>query len=125
MKNNKNLMAWGLALFLFLAFAHPVHAQSAAENRNPPAAFDVEKAIAAGDHQALAEYYRSQAEAQREIAKRHGQMRTDYRKTHVHYKGIENTLSGHCGTLRYQALKAAEQYDAMAKIEEKLAKEKK
>jgi 7-cyano-7-deazaguanine synthase in queuosine biosynthesis len=93
-----------------------VHAQSGS--------FDVEKAIAAGDHKGLAEYYQSQAEAQRKIAAMHDKMKTAYRNTHVHYKGIENVLAGHCGDLKFEALKMAEQYDALAKQEEKLAQGK-
>lgn len=82
--------------------------------------FDVQKAIGAGDHKALAEYYKSQAEAQRNIAAMHDKMKIAYRDSHVHYKGSENVMAGHCGDLKFQALKAAEQYDALAKQEEKL-----
>lgn len=83
--------------------------------------FEVEKAIAAGDHKGLAEYYKSQADTQRKMAELHRKMKTEYRRTHVHYKGIENVLAGHCGNLSHEALQMAEQYDALAKGEEKLA----
>lgn len=85
--------------------------------------FDVEKSISSGDHKGLAEYYKSQAEAQRKIAEMHDKMRADYKNNHnhVHYKGYENVLAGHCGNLKFQALKMAEQYDALAKQEENLA----
>ncbi|HKY64006.1 MAG TPA: hypothetical protein VJR29_11350 [bacterium] len=82
--------------------------------------FDVQKAIEAGDHKGLAEYYRSQAETQRNVAAMHDKMKTEYRKSHVHYKGIDSVMAGHCGDLKFQALKSAEQYDALAKQEEKL-----
>lgn len=101
------------ALVLSTYTISTVHAQSGS--------FDVEKAISAGDHKGLAEYYKSQAEAQRKIAEMHQKMKTAYRDTHVHYKGSENVLAGHCGNLRLQALKMADQYDALAKQEEKLA----
>lgn len=87
--------------------------------------FDVQKAIAAGDHQALANYYKSQAEAERNVAAMHDKMKTSYRDTHVHYKGSENVLAGHCGNLKLKALESAEQYDALAAQEEKLAGGKK
>ncbi|MBZ0123382.1 MAG: hypothetical protein K8F31_05805 [Roseovarius sp.] len=104
--------------FLFALVFSPytisnVHAQSSS--------FDVDKAIAAGDHKGLAEYYKSQAEAQRTIAAMHDKMKTAYRNTHVHYKGSENVMAGHCGDLKFQALKMAEQYDALAKEEGKLS----
>ena len=107
--------------FLFALVFSPytisnVHAQSSS--------FDVDKAIAAGDHKGLAEYYKSQAEAQRTIAAMHDKMKTAYRNTHVHYKGSENVMAGHCGDLKFQALKMAEQYDALAKQEEKLTQSK-
>lgn len=84
--------------------------------------FDVDKAISTGDHKGLAEYYKSQAEAQRNIAAMHDKMKVAYRESHVHYKGSENVMAGHCGDLKFEALKAAEQFDALAKQEEKLAK---
>jgi hypothetical protein len=115
-----NRLGISVALLFALVFStftiSNVHAQSGS--------FDVEKAIAAGDHKGLAEYYQSQAEAQRKIAAMHDKMKTAYRNTHVHYKGIENVLAGHCGDLKFEALKMAEQYDALAKQEEKLAQGK-
>jgi hypothetical protein len=87
-------------------------------------AFDVEKAIASGDHKGLAEYYKDQADAQRKIADMHDKMKISYRESHIHHKGTENVLAGHCGNLKFQALKMAEQYDAMAKEEGKLAEKK-
>ena len=86
--------------------------------------FDVNKAIAAGDHQGLADYYKAQAEVYRQKAAAHDTMHADYKKSHVHYKGMENTFSAHCATLKEDALKTANQYDAMAKEEEALAKKK-
>lgn len=86
--------------------------------------FDVQKAIASGDHKGLAEYYKSQAEAQRKIAGMHDAMRADYGKDHVHYKGSENVMTGHCMNLKLQALKSADEYDALAAQEEKLAAKK-
>jgi hypothetical protein len=86
--------------------------------------FDVDKAIASGDHKGLAEYYKAQAEAQRNVAAMHDKMKTAYRDSHVHYKGSDNVMAGHCGDLKFQALKSAELYDALAKQEEKLAQGK-
>lgn len=115
-----NRLGISVALLFALVFStftiSTVHAQTSS--------FDMEKAIAAGDHKGLAEYYESQAEAQRKIAEMHQKMKTAYRNTHVHYKGIKNVQAGHCGNLKFQALKMAEQYDALAKQEEKLAQGK-
>ena len=83
--------------------------------------FDVNKAIAAGDHKGLAEYYKSQADLYRQKAASHDNMHADYKKSHVHYKGMENTFAAHCATLKQDALNTAQQYDALAKEEEKLA----
>lgn len=86
--------------------------------------FDMEKAIASGDHKGLAEYYRSQATEQKKIAEMHDKMKTEYRNTHVHYKGFENVMAGHCGNLSFKAREMAEQYEKLAEQEEKLANKK-
>lgn len=85
---------------------------------------DVEKAISSGDHKGLAEYYKSQAEAQRKTVEMHKNMKKTYTGQHAHYKGYENVLAGHCGNLQFQAAKMADQYDALAQEEEKLAAKK-
>ena len=106
-----------LALFaiVIMAGVSTVHAQ---------ASFDPQKAIAAGDHKGLANYYKSQADAQRKIADMHDAMRANYGKDHVHYKGSENVMTGHCMNLKGQALKSADDYDALAAQEAKLAEKK-
>ena len=113
----KKITFFSLFLFFVLALSsfrpNLLHAQTS---------FDADKAIAAGDHKGLAAYYKSQAEAQRKIAEMHKKMKTSYRDTHVHYKGTENAMATHCGNLQLQAEKMAEQYDALAAQEEKLAK---
>ncbi|HKY63555.1 MAG TPA: hypothetical protein VJR29_09060 [bacterium] len=86
--------------------------------------FDVDQAIAAGDHKGLAEYYRAQAEDYRKKAAAHDTMHTDYKKSHVHYKGMENTFQAHCSQLKEKALETAAKYDQMAQDEEKLVKGK-
>lgn len=86
--------------------------------------FNPQEAIEQGDHRALANYYRSLAEEQRRVADMHQTMKTNYRNTHVHYKGIENTLAGHCGALQRKALQMAEYYDRLAAQEEKLVEQK-
>ncbi len=112
MKRNLGVVFFILALVLSLQSVSQVQAQ---------ASFDVQKAIAAGDHKGLTEYYKSQADAQRKIAAMHDSMKVAYRDTHVHYKGTENVLAGHCGNLKLEALKMAAQYDELAAQEEKLA----
>ncbi len=112
----KKLISSFFVLSMFFAVALPI---AKADHKT----IDVEKAISKGDHKALAEYYHSQADAQKKIAAMHDEMKTEYRKTHVHYKGIENTLAGHCGNLKSQALKMADEYEALAKEEEKRIKE--
>lgn len=113
----KKVVSFSLLLLFVLAVGsfkpNMIHAQ---------ASFDVEKAIAAGDHKGLADYYKSQAEAQRKIVDMHKKMKKNYSGNHAHYKGYENVLAGHCGSLQFQAEKMAEQYDALAAQEEKLVK---
>jgi hypothetical protein len=116
----KKLLSLSL-LSLIIVLALSIHSTSAVSADQP---FDVEKAIASGDHKGLADYYKTQAEAQRKIAEMHDKMKTEYRESHVHYKGTENVMAGHCGNLKFKALKMAEQYDDMAKQEEKLASQK-
>ena len=84
--------------------------------------FDLDKAIQQGDHKALADHYRAEAKKYKEIAEMHDKMQKSYKKTHVHHKGTENTLATHCGNLKFQALKMAEQYEALAKEEEGMTK---
>lgn len=86
--------------------------------------FDVQKAIAAGDHKGLAGYYKLQADEQRKVAEKHDKMKVAYKDSHVHYKGSDNVMQGHCSNLKDQALKAATQYDDLAKQEENLASKK-
>lgn len=83
--------------------------------------FDADKAILSGDHKGLAEYYKSQAEAQRKTVAMHKKMKASYHESYVHYKGSENVMTGHCGNLQLQAEKMAEQYDALAQKEQSLA----
>lgn len=104
-----------LPLFVFLVAGLPAKAVTAAQD------FDVQKAIADGDHQGLAEYYKAQAEKYRQKAAKHDTMAADYKKSYVHYKGMENTMQTHCVGLKAKALETAKQYDEMAKAEEKLA----
>ncbi len=107
----KAFMVLVLVLGVSCSFTSVVSAQS----------FDVDKAIAAGDHKGLAAYYKSQAEAQRKIVEMHKKMKASYREGHVHYKGSENVMTGHCSNLQLQAEKMAEQYEDLAKQEENLA----
>ncbi len=108
--------------FSFLVFV--VFALAAFQNVHAQANFDVQKAIASGDHKGLADYYKSQADAQRKIADMHDAMRANYGKDHVHYKGSENVMTGHCMNLKGQALKSADEYDALSAQETKLANTK-
>lgn len=94
-----------------------IHSLKAAEP-----SFNIEKAITAGDHKSLAEYYHAQANEQKKIAEMHQKMKTEYRDTHVHYKGYENAMAGHCNNLQLKAQEIADQYEELAKQEEKLIK---
>lgn len=80
---------------------------------------NVEKAINSGDHQALAAYYRGKAVEQKKMADIHEQMKTEYKNSHVHYKGMESSLASHCEKMKKNALKLAEEYEELAKKEEK------
>ncbi len=125
----KKFLISGLSIFsLFLVAGSKVAFSAdkpAAATSTAPAApqepFDVQKAIAAGDHKGLAAYYKAQAQAYRDKAAKHEHMHADYKKSHVHYKGMENSLAAHCAILKERALETAKQYDALAADEEKLA----
>ncbi|MDL1871971.1 hypothetical protein FBR05_07170 [Deltaproteobacteria bacterium PRO3] len=116
-----------LSLFLVagskvaLSADKPAAAPAAPAAAAPAQDFDVQKAIAAGDHKGLAAFYKAQAQAYRDKAAKHEHMHADYKKSHVHYKGMENSLAAHCAILKERALETAKQYDALAAEEEKLA----
>lgn len=110
----RKLILFLFILSLFLTVAGKVSSEDASKSVNP------EQVVTAGDHAELANYYKSQAEARRQIAEMHDKMKVSYRNSHVHYKGTENALAGQCGELKFQALKMAEKCDAMAKEEAKL-----
>ena len=86
--------------------------------------FDVSKAIAAGDHQGLADYYKAEADRYRKKAADHEAMMADYKSTHAYKKGMENSFQAHCTKLKADALDMAEKYDALAKQEQDLVKKK-
>lgn len=113
----KNRSSFKILIALLLVLGGSVSLASMASAQ----AFDMDKAISSGDHKGLADYYKSQAEAQRKTVEMHKKMKTSYRESHVHYKGTENVLAGHCGNLQFQAAKMADQYDALAKQEDRLA----
>lgn len=102
-------------LFVILVAGVPMKTVSAAQD------FDVQKAIANGDHKGLADYYKAQAEKYRQKAAKHDTMAADYKKSNVHYKGMENDMATHCAKLKADAMETAAQYDEMAKAEAKLA----
>lgn len=114
-------------LFLFIPFFNPVPVTQAADkpataSQAPASApFDLKAAIAAGDHQGLANYYKAEAEAYRQKAAMHENMRMEYGRTSAHYKGMENTFATHCSSLKAEAEKTAKDYDQLAKEEETLA----
>lgn len=123
----KKFMISGLSILSLFLVAGSKVALSADKPAAAPAAaapaqdFDVQKAIAAGDHKGLAAFYKAQAQAYRDKAAKHEHMHADYKKSHVHYKGMENSLAAHCAILKERALETAKQYDALAAEEEKLA----
>lgn len=84
--------------------------------------FDPEKAIAAGDHKALADYYRSQVNDLKKLSEQHEKMRDLYQKNHNHYRDFAQTMAHHCENLRLQLLQSSYIYEALAKEEEKLEK---
>jgi hypothetical protein len=86
--------------------------------------FDVSKAIAAGDHKGLADYYKGQADMYRQKASEHDAMMANYKTAHAYKKGMENSFQAHCTKLKQDALDMADKYDALAKQEEQLIKGK-
>lgn len=116
MKNKIASLLSALSVLAMLSvWVAPVHAEQT---------FNVEKAIAAGNHKGLADYYHSQAEEQKKITEMHDKMKTEYRTSHVHYKGSENVLAGHCGNLQLKSREMAEEYEKLAQQEERLANKK-
>lgn len=105
------LLAALMSLWVFNAWAQPI---------------DVPRSINAGDHQALADYYRAEAKALEDLSSQHERMRDLYQKNHDHYNRDQyQTMAHHCEDLRLQALQMSYQYEALAKQEEKLAQRKK
>lgn len=80
--------------------------------------FDIETAITNAEHKALAQYYSEQAHEQTEIAEMHLRMAKNYRGTHANRS--TSRMIVHCNKLKLQALKMAEEYNAMAEIESAL-----
>lgn len=107
----KNRLILFLLVFFLLLMSH----HSLLVNAEEP--FDVNKAIAAGDHRGLAEYYRSQMAAEKKAAERHDQMRREYAKSvapHAH------NLVLHCEELYLLSLKQAKTYEWLTIQEERL-----
>lgn len=114
----KKIISLAVLLFALGVWAHPTPSLAAEQP------FDVGKAIAAGDHKGLADYYKAQADLYRKKAEEHDAMMADYKKGHAYYKGMENSFQAHCEKLKKDALSMAEKYNAMAAEEEKLIKKK-
>lgn len=111
----KKAFSYLLLFFIFTVSAHLAPIAQAQQK------FDVKKAIAAGDHQALSKYYQTQAEAQRKLAELHDRMRLSYQNDPVHYtKSDAHNMAGHCENLRVQALKLANTFDILALQEKRL-----
>lgn len=83
------------------------------------AAIDLEKAIAAGDHAALARYYRAMAEAERRRAETHESMARSYGRS-AHYGRSRKSLAVPCHALKRDALERAKMYERLAHEEERL-----
>ncbi len=80
--------------------------------------FDVEKAIATGNHKSLADYYQTQAALSRQTAEKH----KNRAKVYIDFHEKENSsLSEHCSNLSHQATAMAIEYDKLVQEEEKLA----
>lgn len=88
--------------------------------------FDPQKAVASGDHKALAEYYRSLAQEQKNVAEMHKKMKATYKEgNYAHYKGYENAMDTHCYNLIHKSLEMSAEYEKMAQMHEEMAKKKK
>jgi hypothetical protein len=101
-----------LTLLFMGTFSH-AHGESA---------FDVQKAIKAGDHKGLAEYYRAEAATYRQLAQKHKKMEITYFEAN---KESETTyLPKHCAELVTKSNEMAAIYEKLAKAEEELSKKK-
>lgn len=123
--NKKILFA---APLLFLFFLSPFHlfSQSVLETQKKgeaPASFNVEKAIADGNHKALAEYYRAQAESYRQKAALHERMAEKYGPP-LRFKNLIINRAQHCRVIAYESEKTAKKYEELAVGEEKLIQQK-
>ncbi|KAB2839744.1 hypothetical protein F9K50_07045 [bacterium] len=104
-------------LFFVFATSGPLAPLVRAEQK-----FDVEKAIAAGDHKSLAEYYRGQAAAYRQQAQKHKKMEVTYVEAQEYWG--TTYLPKHCAELVKKSNEMAELYEKLAQAEEKLSMKK-
>lgn len=106
-----------LLLFFIFTVSGPLTPIAQAEQK-----FDVEKAIAAGDHKDLAEYYRAQAARYRQLAEKHKKMEATYVEATADW-GI-TYLPKQCADLVKRSMETAEIYEKLAQAEEELSKKK-
>lgn len=116
----KKVMVIFVAVFFVWAWMGPNPLFSGTETKAEKS--EIEKAIESGDHATLAKIYMDLAQKERAKAASHDTMIASLKKSHVHYKGMENDMTTHCSVLKGNALKSAEKYEEMAAAEETLAK---
>ncbi len=115
----KNLLLL-LSIFL-LGISGFAQAQTSPQPAVVPSKAELKKAIAAGDHKTLAQYYKALADEERAEAAMHEELAKTYRESYVHYDGIQDNIPDQCNQLKDHALKKAAQYDQMAALETRLA----
>ncbi len=115
----KNLLLL-LSIFI-LGISSFARAQTAPQSPPLPSKADLKKAIAAGDHKTLAQYYKALADEERSDALMHEELGKTYQESYVHYDGIQDNIPDQCNQLKDHALKKAAQYDQMAALESRLA----
>jgi len=77
------------------------------------------------DHRAIADYYRKMADKAREQASLHEKMKDKYRHSHAQMKGMAagTATQKHCDRVIKLQQSVAEEYDALAELHEKSAKQ--
>jgi hypothetical protein len=114
------LRVWIATVALAAGLVMPVYRAAAAED------VDIDKMIAtaktAADHQAIADYYKQQAKEAQAQADRHKKMAQAYSMTSIGTQATKNHFHMHCEAMVRDYTSAANEYNALAKMHEDMAK---
>ena len=109
-----------VVLALNVGLVVPAYRVMAAQN------VDIDKLIAtaktAGDHQAIADYYKEQAKEAQAQAEKHKKMAQEYSMSSIGRQATKTHFHEHCEALVRDYESAAKEYDGLAKAHEEMAK---